>query len=813
MSTPRKGTSKGGAARTPRAGAAPRAPKKQLAEVDSPGLMVSATEKVSGLVSAQSLQQTLDELLVRMSKIEGTTGISSLAQKLGQILVEKDVKVPEWIREQDRNGDGVISKLEFRVNLRKLLSGASMTLEVRDIDGLFAELDHDGDGKLDLPNVKAALKKLQDECRGAKARVARMQEHLGELSKVVNTYREAVADATALEAGRERLNSMKTDIPPAAQLGTLLAKRNIKIGDVARKWDSDGSGTIDSKEWRRHVKGLGFAGTDGDCDAIFDFLDDDDSGELDLEELKVALKRLQEASIEADAALVEQESEIANMKKKAKASQKTAAQAKENADVKTAEIEAAEAAAAAEKAAVKAAKAEAVKEKKRIEAEKLEAYRSQRNADLEDNHMSSLSDLADSQGPRFTYRTAEVPASTPISAAAMAYEARGKAYLDYVNNSEDGWLRSQYEQFMVSAERRAHYVQQRRLQSMAREQVQSDRAAYLQRGREKAHDALKRRHEKEEEIKALKNKKTEAILAMKAEATERATRAQENARQWAEHAAQRVAEVKLRGRMGARHDLELARARAAAAMRVEQKQAIKQVREEYHAKQRAERDAQHRGAPGSSGQAAGGATRAMSAEELSAAEGSAKEAEEAREKARERARTAKKKEEERKAEASKSAPQIKNLTQLAQEEKASKLAAQKERLRLAAEAEAKRAAEEIAAAAAAEAEAAAAAKAAAAEAAAAAAAEAEAEKQERKARLRREKLETQKQLVAAAMKKAAAASTSAASSPAKSSTSAASSPAKSSTSAASSPTKSIGSPVKPRGGGKADSPRTNKASG
>ena len=55
-------------------------------------------------------------------------------------------------------------------------------------------------------------------------------------------------------------------------------------------------GTIDKREFRSNVKAIGVEATVEELDDLFDTLDTDGGGELDVAELKVALKTLQDES-------------------------------------------------------------------------------------------------------------------------------------------------------------------------------------------------------------------------------------------------------------------------------------------------------------------------------------------------------------------------------------------------------------------------------------------------------------------------------------------------------------------------------------
>ena len=71
----------------------------------------------------------------------------------------------------------------------------------------------------------------------------------------------------------------------------------MKVADLLREWDPNGDGKISKMEMRQSVKKtLGEKADAREIDALFTSLDDDNSGSLDIDELKVALKRFQESA-------------------------------------------------------------------------------------------------------------------------------------------------------------------------------------------------------------------------------------------------------------------------------------------------------------------------------------------------------------------------------------------------------------------------------------------------------------------------------------------------------------------------------------
>jgi Ca2+-binding EF-hand superfamily protein len=199
------------------------------------------------------------------------------------------------MREWDPNGDGKISKMEFRQDIRKLLG---METDVREIDALFESLDADSGGSLDASELKLALSTLQ-ECAVRAERDGVAQRERAAAYRDLSAEASRVAEATRLAEEHARKLEAATNKSPGAQLGSIMTEKGIRAADVVAKWDRSGDGEIDKKEFRREVVALGVEATPSEIDALFESLDGDGGGSLDLKELRVALKSLQDQAAAA----------------------------------------------------------------------------------------------------------------------------------------------------------------------------------------------------------------------------------------------------------------------------------------------------------------------------------------------------------------------------------------------------------------------------------------------------------------------------------------------------------------------------------
>ena len=119
----------------------------------------------------------------------------------------------------------------------------------------------------------------------------------------------------------------------------------------------------------------------------------------------------------------------------------------------------------------------------------------------------------------------------------MAYEVRGLDFINDIHQRPEGWLRSDYHRWLLAADNRAHYMEQRTLQELGREQVTVDVQQHREHGRAVAAEVAEQRRQTAEQIKELQARKAEEFHAMKQAASERAEKLKAKATAYAAHAA------------------------------------------------------------------------------------------------------------------------------------------------------------------------------------------------------------------------------------------------------------------------------------
>ena len=69
-----------------------------------------------------------------------------------------------------------------------------------------------------------------------------------------------------------------------------LKKNALKLGDLFKKWDEDGDGEVNRKEWHKAIPLIGISTSKDHIDRLFDYFDQDGSGAINYDELRAALK-------------------------------------------------------------------------------------------------------------------------------------------------------------------------------------------------------------------------------------------------------------------------------------------------------------------------------------------------------------------------------------------------------------------------------------------------------------------------------------------------------------------------------------------
>ena len=247
-----------------------------------------------------ALRLLAEDYLGQAAKVDGEAERlhTTFEMKLGSAILAKlgtVGKIQDLIRDWDKNGDGDINKIEFRqVVTGRDLKSLGLKADNKDIDSFFQGMDADGGGSLELAELKPALKTLQERSAIADREAARLRTFRDALRQRAEEAKKLAEVGEVVEAEEKILS--EGGVGPSAtvdvKIGAAIMKKNIKIGEAVSKWDKDGDGTVNTVEFVENVKEMGVEANSNDVRALFDSMDGDGGGTLDLNEVKKCFNEL-----------------------------------------------------------------------------------------------------------------------------------------------------------------------------------------------------------------------------------------------------------------------------------------------------------------------------------------------------------------------------------------------------------------------------------------------------------------------------------------------------------------------------------------
>ena len=222
----------------------------------------------------------------------------TLQAQLGSAIYNSNLKIADLVKTWTTNAKGVVgtcAKVDFRKYVRTLIDWPN----VKEIDSFFTQIDADGNGSLDPSELSAVINKLHTKAKANAAAAEKVEIRAIFLRSRLETATGVATTTKEAESVEIRLEALSNNKSLDARLGAELLRRNTKIGDLTKSWEST-DGVVDKKQFRKNVRGFGVDDDDEVMDALFDTMDNDGGGGLDLEEIRAALSSLREASLESD---------------------------------------------------------------------------------------------------------------------------------------------------------------------------------------------------------------------------------------------------------------------------------------------------------------------------------------------------------------------------------------------------------------------------------------------------------------------------------------------------------------------------------
>ena len=206
---------------------------------------------------------------------------------LREAFAEQFYRVIDIFRDWDEDGNGTVSKTEFRKALVGIFGSCRQHAEA-----LFDEFDADASGSLSYQELHKHIRPGEDVTLAAE-----LQDGAVEI-ETERTQRHALRKERSGKSGvLGQVTITLADGPTmAAQLQRALSAKMVRVIDLFREWDDDQSGSVSKREFRRILPLLGIKASREASDHLFDTFDLDGSGQIGFEELNARLHATRETA-------------------------------------------------------------------------------------------------------------------------------------------------------------------------------------------------------------------------------------------------------------------------------------------------------------------------------------------------------------------------------------------------------------------------------------------------------------------------------------------------------------------------------------
>ena len=230
----------------------------------------------------QLTKQKTGSYLLRNVDLDEDSGVP-YSDQLRKHLQKNAVRVIDLFREWDADGSGSVSKKEFCDNMKLL----GLNVPKKDVVELFESMDPSGDGQLEYNELNKLLRGGDDRVKldpklKAGAMGAIQKKPAGGSKKKMDKQTSSLLRNIDLDED--------SGVPVSVQLRGHLQKNAVRVIDLFREWDADGSGSVSKKEFADNMKLLGLQVAKKDINELFDSMDPDGSGSLEYQELSKLLR-------------------------------------------------------------------------------------------------------------------------------------------------------------------------------------------------------------------------------------------------------------------------------------------------------------------------------------------------------------------------------------------------------------------------------------------------------------------------------------------------------------------------------------------
>lgn len=177
---------------------------------------------------------------------------ADIVRQLTEALAMQMAKVIDLFRDWDDDGNGLVSKLEFRRALPML----GLKVERSVAEALFDTFDEDLSGEISYEELHSKLRTAFIARSGVQLDDALKAGAMGEIevnSKNKFALRHGLAEngSSAALGGQTKILTGEDAPPILDQLREALQKNLARVVDLFREWDDDGSGEVDKREVRQ----------------------------------------------------------------------------------------------------------------------------------------------------------------------------------------------------------------------------------------------------------------------------------------------------------------------------------------------------------------------------------------------------------------------------------------------------------------------------------------------------------------------------------------------------------------------------------
>ena len=284
----------------------------------------------NGLIDCSELVRRAEGWQEEAAQLEADAPTFNVKEQVGQLLAKPTMDIEKILKGWDPQRSGSCLKMEFRLRIKGLMVNSGLPDPGhKDVDVLFDEYDTDASGVVEyeeLRNTMYALREVGFVVAAEKGEVyeaalARAAE-LRRRAEAALSANAAIKAAEKCEAELERVKE-RINCEMEAQLGLVMARRRIKVGDMVGTYAKTTRG-LSKQDYREMVNNLLSKQVVPveDIDASFDAIDDDHSGYMDVQEATAALKALQQRGVAASNEINELARKAAGLRRRADAKAK-----------------------------------------------------------------------------------------------------------------------------------------------------------------------------------------------------------------------------------------------------------------------------------------------------------------------------------------------------------------------------------------------------------------------------------------------------------------------------------------------------------